>query len=481
MTPQLSKSAPIWLAVALSPYVWVAATLAFGATYTFMQTDDFCTIARLYANSGFNPFVETWYMYLNWSGRYSAHFGVAAVGWIASIAPARLQSVYAASLLAFMVVFAIACWRTNRLVWRGKTSNALLGTSIFAATLALMPSQLEGLFWLTGAAVYSFGIASLLLMMSSLVAEEDQLLEGKGTLARSLWSMALIIVTIGFNEFLGLMAGMYLALRFLTHLRAHGGGIAFRWNVPYLVVFAISLAVTVLAPGNFVRDSTISTERHDLAGSLGLAMTSLLHFLQSHVLPHVLLLSGLAIAAALAGWISGAQRRPLRDVLPTLLTLLLGFPLHLWVYTYLTGEAVPGRVLNQAYALALIGTYLGSAWIGTYVATRRAPASDRPALALVAIFGIALVASPQFRASATSIRDYGPTWESQQAQRHALLKGAHGAQSVTVPPIAPERGSPRIFQGADVGTDRSYWVNRCVAQYYGLGSIVIEQPGHPGP
>lgn len=472
-----TKAAPVWFATAMSPYLWVAATLALGTTYTFMQTDDFCTIARLYLNSGHNPFRETWYMYLNWSGRYSAHFGVAAVGWIAAIAPVRLQWVYAASLLAFMAVFAIACLQANRLVWRDKGAGLLFATIIFSSTLAVMPSQLEGIFWLTGAAVYSFGIASLLLLMSSLATEADTSLEGRTSLGRTLWSMALIVITVGFNEFLGLMVGMYLGLRLLSQLRTRGAAGAFRWNIPYLVVFAVSLAVTVLAPGNFVRDSTISTQRHDLAGSLELAIASLLQFVQSHALPHMLLLACLATAATLAGWISRAPRRDPAQVLPVVLTLLLGFPMHLWVYTYLTGEPVPGRVLNQAYALALLGALMVAGWMGSYLATRRAPASGRVALAAIAVLGVVLVASPQFRTTATSIRDYGPTWKHQQLQRHKALKSAHGMETAVVTPIADERASPPIFQGADVTADQSYWVNKCVAQFYSVDSVIMDETG----
>jgi hypothetical protein len=246
-------------------------------------------------------------------------------------------------------------------------------------------------------------------------------------------------------------------------------------NVVYFAVYTATFVSTILAPGNFIRDATVTADRHDLAGALSLTKQSGLIFIESHLLPHIALLLALVLAAIAAGWL--VKRPPLRaaKLAPAVLALTLSFPMHFLVYTYLTGEAVPGRVLNQAYVMALMGVFLAVAWIGSALAARTSARPERLVLACFGLIGLCLLTSGHLRNVAVTARDFGPTWKQIQLARDVKLKLASriGQDPVLVDPFPPERSASPVLAGADVTDDPGYWVNRCMADYYGVGSIVL--------
>lgn len=454
-----------WWSLSIVPYLWIGLVLVAAVAYAFPQTDDYCTFSRLYFHSHHNPLRETWYMYENWTGRYSASFVVAAVGWLASVSPMPLQWVYAGSLAIFLGLLFWASVRATQLVHEGQQANVPLAAIMFAAITLLMPSKLEGLFWLTGVAVYSFGIIVLPLLWYSILRDGT---EGRNFSYRSL---AYIVIAVGFNEFIGLALGVFLALRLIPSLKAPGW---FQRNLAYLTTYVVAFAATVLAPGNFVRDATISTQRHDLSSALQLSIQSAVAFTNAHITPYWGTLAGLSIAAVAAGWLMRSPSHERRNWWPASLALIASFPMHLLVYSFLTGEQTPGRVINQAYAMALMGYLIALAWAGARLAARKPAEARWPAALIITGFGLCMMASPPLRNIAITTRDFGPIWRAEQVQRHNALLFAGLGATASVPPLSRELSASPILRGADVTSDPHYWINTCVADYYQLKSIVLE-------
>lgn len=465
---QAMQRNPWWRVIAIAPFAWVGVVLVLATLHAYPQTDDYCTFARLYASSGDNPFAETWHMYMHWSGRWSANFSASFVGWLASVVPLPLQWVYAATLSLFIAGFAWACLAMSSLLREDGRAAPVTAFVMFGASLALMPSKLEGVLWLTGVAVYSLGLVAVPFLFRSVRRDTEA---GPGTFS---WTtIALIGIATGFNEFIGMVVGGFLVLRMLISVRGREHR---RQHIVLLAAWAIFFAATVLAPGNFLRDATISTQRHALGPAMTLAWQNLLVFVGSHVYPYVALLFALAIAAFVSGWCLGGARRSLRGIAPEVIACVLMFPGHYLVYSYLAGDAVPGRVINQAYALALLGGLGLLAWCGARAAQWRVARNERKALLVVAVAGLMLVTSPHVRSVATTTRDYGPIWRAAQEARAAHFRAARAAGGpVVVAPLPPENaaGAP-LYQGADVTNDPAYWINSCVADYERIPQVTLQ-------
>lgn len=462
-------------AAAFAPYAWIGAVLLAVATFAFPQTDDFCTFGRLFTHSGGNPFAETWNLYQHWTGRYASSFLVAAVGWLSSVVPFPLQWVYAGSLAAMIAVHVLACVVFGKLVAAPGRVNLPFAAVVAAAGLVLMPSKLEGLFWVTGAAVYFAGVACLLVLMQRL--GEDR--EPSAKPGPPWPEMALIAACVGFNEFIALALGAFLALRILAFARTR----AHAWeNAALLATYAAAFGFSVLAPGNFARDASIAVPRHDPVLALELAQRSFDLLATALVRPNASLLSLMLLGSLAAGWLAGPERwrKPGHAwrFLPAPLVLLASLPMHLLVYSFLSGEETPGRIINQALLLALSGACLLAAWAGTWLASLRPVRDPRPALAIVLLTGLWFLSSPQVRQLSATARDFGATWRAEQQQRNqALLAAARGgAATVVVPAFSPEGNSPPLLQGADIGSDPAGWVNLCVAGFYRVPSVSLAPP-----
>lgn len=470
-TKATPPSRAAWRAFALLPYMCIGAIFLLAATYAFPQTDDFCQFGRLNLLSGDNPFVEAWYMYTHWAGRYTANFAVPLVGWLTGILPIPTQWVYAAALMLFIIAFLWSCLRLTRVAAEFRASNAILAWLLFGASLALMPSKLEGVLWVTGVAVYSIGLALLACLFDAIDRDDANPMPTAGR--ASPLSLALIVLATGTNEFVGLILGGYLMLRLATRFRWRP--VYPRQELMYWCTYAASLAVSIFAPGNFTRDATISVQRHDMDGALRLATDSFTAFANAHLAPQAFLLIALMVAACAAGWVRRLPPAHWRRVLPVAASLVAGFPLHLFVYSFLTGEAAPGRVINQAYALSILGAGLAAGWTGAYLASRKPLLARRPALAIIGLAGLVLITASPMRNFTQSVRTYAPTWKAEQLARENRLNSYAGNRnySVGLSKFTREPTNPPAFHGADAGDDPSYWVNRCMADYYRLGAIEV--------
>jgi hypothetical protein len=460
-------------AATFAPYILVGLVVLTATMYASPQTDDFCTFGRLFSQSNGNPLRETWYLYEHWTGRYTSSFIVAVVGWLIAVIPASVHAVYSVCLAAIAALFAWSCVLVTRVLSASRQPNLLLAAIIFASSMALTPSKLEAYLWLTGAAVYFVGLAVFFVVISMLARR--QATPATGVSPPFDWpALMAIAVCVGFNEFLAIALFGYLAL---TAALAVKEGARLSRNIGYLAVCLVAFMASVFAPGNFARDSSISVVRHDIASATSLSMKSFGLFVDAMLLPHGVLLVALLAAAACAGWLLRREPSKVSSVAPLVTVLTLAFPMHLWVYSFLTGEETPGRIINQAFVMALVGLCLLCAWLGQQVSRRR---SDGPRAALsvvVLMVGLMLISSSPFTRFAQATRDYAPIWRYQHIERHRqLLAASHSGAPATVRPFASGDSAPPTFRGGDVSADSTNWINRCVAAYYSIPSVRLALP-----
>lgn len=458
------------------PYAWIAAIILFAITYAFPQTDDFCTFGRLLRISKGNPFLETWYLYQNWTGRYTSSFLVTLVGWFTAVIPAPIQWVYSASLALIIIMFGWGCFALSRLLSSTRAANLPTAAIIFAATIVLMPSKLESLLWVTGAAIYFAGIACLFFLFHSISTDVYIEEQGNAKPTYSWKSLTLIAACVGFNEFIGLALGGFLVLRVLAFARS---GEYLKQNIAYFAVFLGAFAFSVLAPGNFARDAGMTTARHDIGMAIPLALRSFDIFVEMHISPNKPLLGWVVLGSAGVGWLAGRTSKCVRlmQFLPLPFTLIASLPMHFLVYSYLSGEETPGRIVNQAYPMALAGVCLFVSWGAAKLVSCRDSAGTFLAYSVVLLAGLFLLSSAQFKQVATVTRDFGPTWRKQQLERHRLLVAASRNRTTAVlAPFAQEGSTPPLLQGTDMNADTSNWVNRCVADFYGVPEVQVLAP-----
>jgi hypothetical protein len=454
--------------VALAPILWFALVLLYGTFFSFPQTDDFCAFGRLFNLHADNPFSDTWYMYLHWTGRYTSMFLISVAGWLASVMPASMYVAYSLMLALLVLIFAMGCLASTRLLSVPGTVNIPVTSIAFAASMMLMPSRLEGVFWLTGAVIYVTSVAALLILSRSIV-KDDRIAE-QGIGATYSWtSLALIVSCVGFNELLALSLGEFLLLRAIFYAR---GSTHLKQNVAYAVVYLGTFIASVLAPGNFVRDAGSLVPRHQVGSALHLAMLSLHEFIHTHIAPNATLLTLILLATGFIAWaMKPARVTRLVHMLPLPLTLISALPIHLVVYSFLTGEESPGRIINQSYVMMLVGLCLLAAWVGMRIAcANRSTSNPRLAWSVLFAIGIICLSATQSRQIASVIRDFGPTWRAQHIERTQILQAGRG-RSVTLAPFAPEGDTPPILQGADIDSDPAYWVNTCLSGLYGVKDV----------
>lgn len=468
----------MWLAV--SPGLVLMLVIGAIALQAQPQTDDVCTFGRLAQSSGGNPFAETWYLYTAWSGRYSSSLLIALSGSALAIAPGHAEGwAYGALLVAGLCTAIVSMQRTARSEGAGSPAAWTLALLAVVWVVALMGSPLEGVFWLTGAAVYSAGLIALCALVAAVQRALD---DAQGRWWLSPWAAVLVLFACGFNELLTASLGLWLGMLVLVRWDQE----RWRTGLLILIVALAGAAATALAPGNVVRDGLSTLPRHDIGLAWSMAAESLDVF-WTHQLAGQLG-SGLWLAAgAFAAGLAGGQVKPprrWRESMPLIVMLLSAMPLHALLFPFLVGEPMPGRVVNQAFAMGMIGLALLAFRCGLGVSGMAS--ADRVALGVrtIALMGVAAASIAVWQtpgAERLSVALGGPAgaWSSDHAERRALIDAAvaAGRRVVVVPAIPVRPELHLLLQGADLTADRGHWINLCVAQHHRIESIRTDAAG----
>ncbi len=417
------------------------------------MADDYCIISGARTSGVFSNVVA---YYQTWTGTYSALFVVSLQGILGlGVEPVVL-------LFAGLCYWALLYRFLRQIVYSNEPSfpslkSAIAASVVCLASIASIANPVQTFYWPVGRTPYFLPVVLILLYFD---------------LARGRWAqrvlaqigaVLLAFVIAGFNSaysagFMVLQGVAWLLPYFRKRFLASGtlGALA-------------GLIVLAAAPGNAVRQSHFPPP--DLGYAIPAAITAV-------GAPGVVaaILAPLAILPVLAVPFLWPGRRETdagpATLWPTLVILVGAAVAIIAIYLpafYAMSVSLPGRAWLLPLLLTLwAGGTLGSL-AGRVVWQRLG--YERFLRARWGLIVLLIVVSTVSGIDhAVKLRraliDYAAQWDA----RHALLENAaaNGNLDVAVPPMT------ETFGLDDVSDDSSYWVNQCMAAYYGLETVQRE-------
>lgn len=337
---------------------------------------------------------------------------------------------------------------------------ALAGLAV-ATHLVVSPGVAEGLFWLTGSATYTLGVAFLFLAVA-------EMLQAPGRVGS--WRVAAwIVVVVGMNEVFLLLISGFLVLLI-------GQSVLSKRAVPrqllvWLAVAIVASAISIAAPGNWVRlDFTRGPLQATptIPAALELAARSLVR--QTYYLFQAgptlfLLLVGLALAAG-----AGRHRRWSGGPLEAMRLAAFGLLFYgvIAFFTYILPVPPIPRVMHAVYLPMILVA------LGLLLQPSRQQASERLSPLLLTLFLVGFASSAARAGSGVrnAVREFAQgewgRYDAEVTARWELAQRNRG-RDLVVPPIATRPGTLFVFDIADNPAHRH---NIMYARYYGVRSMV---------
>jgi hypothetical protein len=462
----------------------VAAFLAAIVAYAYVGfsarylADDYC-IAEVVLSEGFIAAQKTWY--LGWSGRFSFTF-VASL--FTLLGPGIVPYLPAFALILWLIGLTWTFWQGSLVVRvvrlpRSILMSLLLATLIIFATVDNIPNLTQSIYWQTGMLTYVLPLilATLFVGMAIWnVRQKDN--TGPGWL---LLSAIFTFVAGGFSEtyvatqttalFLGLMIGtIYLSSAFKR--------LALPLIVAGLAGSVMALLLIILAPGNSVRRAYFPPSP-DLLTTIGTSVSGAFEFITASLSGTI----GLALIFSIwtfyfylrAAYKASSYLGLKRFIQSLVILSLSGFILITSAFapaSYAMSISPPSRALViPTFILVCIVVGYGSLIGFAFVRVRSVREMNDRALHLFGfvVMFVLLILGPiastrDVFALAPVANDLANIWDKRdQAIRAANLQGVSELEV----PVLPYSGGLE-----DIGPDPNHWLNRCVAEYYQLDSIV---------
>ena len=435
------------------------------------QADDYCTYGR-YVSLGLGGSQAYWY--LHWSGRFSATFVNTLLHAISLRSPMVLA---AFTLIGWTLAgtWAAARWLGQPPAGRNPLAALVLGACLPLASLSLAPNLYQVLYWQTGHLTYLLPLVGMTALVGWLAGRPHQAEWGPVDLALT-FGAALLLA--GFSETFGFVQTIGWGLMATYSLAVNRGSGTWKLALAGAVGSGLGLLIVALAPGNDVRQGLMqppSPIPQVLARSVRDA-----YVLGASLVKYQALTLALAVAAAFGVSVSlrpeptkttSAGRRAwlgifLWPVASFLLVAAVMFPSE-----YALSSYPDGRVLVTAAFVVISAVIVWAAGLAQIVtAIDRVQVHRRYWLPLVLLVVAVLAAwvsvgqigrGLQLR---PDMQDFATGWENRhQAIRQAV---ANGAERLAVASL------PHLSGLAEVEIDPDTWINRCIAEAYGLRSVV---------
>jgi len=451
---------------------------AYVGLFTRYMADDYCTAAIL-RQAGLLGMQRA--LYVGWSGRFSFTLVVGLVetlgAGVAAYLPALMLAAWVAALTWAAAQFGLS-----------RTAALLLSELIIFVTLDDNTGGVhEALYWQTGSLTYVLPLVILTLVAGGLARLHARGAHGVGWRSLSLYGAAAFCAG-GFSETLVSMQAVALAAALAVCLwrrRADEAARAVaRALCAALLGSLLALAVVAAAPGNAARRAALVASQHAAPSA-----------------PHVALLSSAEAAAAFVFYEHNYRGTAHLRLVALLLPLLAGFcasrreegagrAFLLWAVPavafaavaacfapafYVMSREPPPRALVVpqfvlASALAAWGHLLGGALRRTHAPAKRVRVLSAALAAALLMVAAARAASVTL-GQAGKGRGLAAVWDRQDAEMRAAV--ARGERRLTVHVLYN-------LGGTDLMTnDPAWYVNKCVADYYGAESVTAV-PGGEG-
>ena len=446
--------------------------------------DDFCTLGTL-RRLGFFGSQVNWYE--NWSGRFSFTFIVN----LTQLAGPKLTPILPALALALWllaVIFLILRWQR----WLQTTASIILSFAlsglVIYATLEGSPNVYQSLYWQTGMLTYTLPLILFTAYLGWLLFYAD----GLPYKTRHSWAIpasgAAAFVFGGFSEtYVSVQTALLIALFILSTIMLRGKK---RRQVNAflgagIVGSLLAMLVIVIAPGNLIRRglmppspapvelikkslydvyifSVISFRRQPYVVALSIILPALAGFLTYQgPNPNKPLCSG--------DWARWLFAPPCTPVVAAGLILASIMPSEYAISSYPDDRVLIMPAYFLFLGMTLWGLSLGTRLRSLFVIQRDwvlSIASLAFGLSVCSLLVFGFISVRTLTGQVPIARLYAQAWD----KRDLTLKNIDEDQDG---PIAVPSLRHMGFL-AEIGVDADEWINRCVAQAYGVGAVVAK-------
>jgi hypothetical protein len=475
----------MWVGIALGVSMMIPLGVhAYLGGFARYIADDFCTLGTL-RRLGFFGSQVNWYE--NWSGRFSFTFIVN----LTQLAGPKLTPILPALALALWllaVIFLILRWQR----WLRTTASIILAFAlsglVIYATLEGSPNVYQSLYWQTGMLTYTLPLILLTAYLGWLLFYAD----GFPDKTRHSWAIpvsgAAAFVFGGFSEtYVSVQTALLIALFILSTIMLKGKK---RRQVNAflgagIVGSLLAMLVIVIAPGNLIRRGLMPPSPDPLElikkSLLDVYIFSVISFRRQ---PYVVVLS--VILPGLVGFLTyqGSNlNKPLRlidwvrwlfplVVIPVLtagLILASIMPSEYAISSYPDDRVLIMPVYFLFLGITLWGLSLGSRLRSLFVSQKEwvlSIASLAFGLSVCALLVFGFVSARTLTDQVPIARQYAQAWD----KRDLTLKNI--AEDQDEPIAVPSLRHMGFL--AEIGYDADEWINRCVAQAYGVDAVVAK-------
>jgi hypothetical protein len=451
-------------------------THAYIGQFSRYLADDYCTASTL-RQLGFIGSQIDWYN--NWSGRFSFTFLINATQLLGTGITPFLTLLL---LITWLIVLRFTINRVFHLI-AGQIPSPLpllIGAFILYATLDSTPDIYQSFYWQTGMITYAIPLVLFTVFWGWVSSKSLDHPDERPGVIILLVSGLLAFLTGGFSETFVAMQTITLAVFFLIQLFTHGRD---RKLHPALLAAglagSIAAMITImLAPGNAVRQGLMPTSpdvlslvgwslRHGLAFAAKSAISTPITFAISMIFPAILMIiSPWNIELSLPAGKSNIQLwGPYIVGIPIVTYLIIVASVAPSVYATSAYPAERALITSQ-YALT-IGLVLWGIFAGVAVRSQnwfRLKWQNTSRAIVIGLLSISIIITSQ--KSLTLIpkaQTFAQQWE--QRNQELLLAFQQGLTETRAASL------PHMGGLAEIGKDPTEWINRCVANSYGLERI----------
>lgn len=442
--------------------------------------DDYCYAAKV-NQLGLWGAQLSWY--INWTGRFAATF-------LNSIVLLGGPWIHGYLVIGFIVLWVAAASKLGHQVAKQLgLRDSLLAGALLALTAVLFWlgtmtrfDNAQTLYWITGAVTYTVPLvfATIYACLGLYVWNHP-----RTTRSRSSWFLMvgiLALVAGGFSE-------GYLATQIGTHIVLFGLIIIYskREMLSRRLLFAGSgligslaaLAIMAFAPGNSVRKAVIvaqSASSPDILKAPVVLLRSMVGFLsdliQAVPIPVIWMVIAVPMSIAilchpLANKTDDGFRVVARALVVVPVSSLIIIYFALAPAAYVFGSSPPARSLTAAILISGLGLMVWSYVAGIAIRPEKTRALSVARTGSLAALLASIVVPLWLANDAYGQSERWMAFASAWDRRHSAIVEASNAGKRSIVTVSLDND----FGLNDLRDDPKYWVNSCMARYYGIDSV----------